>query len=103
MSPAMALCPSRDANATVDRSTETNIAPRNRDMGTRTTSAGAARALRRPRRESRARPDADDAGPTGAAATTGGSVDRCDANHSDPRRAHTAAHATPAAGRTWGA
>ena len=32
---------------------------------------------------------------------TGGSVDRCDANHSDPRRAHKAAHATPAVGCAW--
>ena len=95
----MALCPSRDANATVDRSTETNIAPRNRYMGTSTTRPGAARRLRRPGRKSRARPDAGAADATGAA--SGGSVDRCDANQSDPRRAHTAAHATPAAGCTW--
>ncbi len=49
-----------------------------------------------------ARPVRKPLGPgLGAAATTGGSVDRWDANHSDPSRAHNAAHATPAAGCTW--
>jgi hypothetical protein len=33
--------------------------------------------------------------------TSGGSVDRCAANHSDPPTAHRAAHVTPAAGCTW--
>ena len=36
-----------------------------------------------------------------ATVTTGGSVDRCAANHSDPRSAHRAAQVTPAAGCTW--
>src|SRR6185437_14485336 len=106
MKPASALCPKCVAKATVLRSTPTNIAPRNKYIGTSTTRPGAARRLRRPAR--RIRPgeepgedpdeDSDDAE---VPATTGGSVDRCDANHSDPSSAHKAAVPTPAAGCNW--
>src|SRR5690242_11846801 len=106
MNPARALCPKCVAKATVLRSTPTNIAPRNRYIGTSTTRPGAARCRRRAARRSGpgpgpgpgpgADPDAPE-GPT----TTGGSVDRCDANHSDPSSAHKAADPTPAAGCTW--
>src|ERR1700753_548804 len=103
MRPASALCPKRVAKATVLRSIVTNIAPRNRYAGTSTTKPGAARPERRTRATRRR--DADAAAVAGAragvTATTGGSVDRCDANHSDPARAHRAAHVTPAAGCTW--
>src|SRR6185437_15496891 len=69
---------------------------------------GAARRPRRPARRRRPRPGEDlgedlgedPDGPEGPA-TTGGSVDRCDANHSDPSSAHKAAVPTPAAGCTW--
>jgi len=103
MKPASALCPKRVAKSTVLRSIETNIAPRNRYAGTSTTRPGAARRERR-RRAARRR-DADVAAVAGAragvTATTGGSVDRWDANHSDPPSAHRAAQVTPAAGCTW--
>src|SRR6201996_1285096 len=104
MKPARSLCPDCVANATVDRSIETNIAPRNRYEGTSTTRLGAASLARLPP-PARVRCGADSGADEGAAgpeaATTGGSVDRCAANHSDPQKAHRAAHVTPAAGCTW--
>src|SRR6185312_1715449 len=98
MKPASDLCPKCVAKATVLRSTPTNIAPRNRYIGTSTMRPGAARRPRRPARRRRPRPGEDlgedlgedPDGPEGPA-TTGGSVDRCDANHSDPSSAHKAA------------
>ncbi len=78
----------------------TNIAPRNRYTGTRTTSAGAASSARRPRAAGRRDAETGSRGLV-EGVTTGGSVDRWDANHSDPSRAHSAAHPTPAAGCTW--
>src|ERR1700752_1596999 len=102
MTPARALCPKCVANATVDRSIERNIAPSDRYEGTSTARLGAARLARLPPRV-RVRRGADDSADDGAddgadngaadpeAATTGGSVDRCDANHSDPKKAHRAA------------
>jgi len=103
MKPASALCPKRVAKATVLRSIVTNIAPRNRYAGTSTTRPGAA-SREGPTRAACWR-DADVAAVAGARggvrATTGGSVERCEANHSEPTRAHRAAHVTPAAGCTW--
>src|ERR1700730_1008221 len=107
MKPASALWPKCVAKATVLRSTVTNIAPRNRYTGTSTARPGAANRELRTRaagdRHPGADPGAEAGAGTGAGArvTTGGSVDRCEANHSDPPRAHRAAHVTPGAGCTW--
>src|SRR5580700_3335355 len=109
MKPASALWPKCVAKATVLRSIVTNIAPRNRYAGTSTARPVAANRELRTRaageRDPGAGPGPGPGAGTGAGAgarvTTGGSVDRCEANHSDPPRAHRAAHVTPAAGCTW--
>src|ERR1700761_6885063 len=89
MRPATALYPKCWANATVLRSTETNIAPRNQYTGTSTISAGAAVPCGR-----RACCDCS----TGL--ITGGSVDRWATNHSTPATHSTVATSSPANGRT---
>ena len=92
--PASALWPKCAANATVDRSTVTNMAPRNTYTGTSTARPGAARekwreAVSWVRSEENSRL---------ARGRGGGSVSRCDANHSVPPRQSAAAAVTPAAG-----
>src|SRR6201999_3693387 len=84
------LYPKCWAKATVLRSTETNIAPRNQYTGTRTSSAGADIPPRR---------DACRAG-GGAGVMAGGSVDRWATNHSTPATHSTVATSSPANGRT---
>src|SRR6202012_5206500 len=107
MRPASALCPTFVANATVDRSIDTNMAPRNRYAGTSTTRLGEASLVPPPKATARHRRGPEDgwaegsgdgpgqaAGATAAGrvtAVTGGSVERWAANHSDPHRAHRAA------------
>src|ERR1700761_1930255 len=108
MRPATALYPKCWANATVLRSTDTNIAPRNQYTGTSTISAGAADI-----RFARPRSDAGAAAPAsavpasagagagaGMSPATGGSVARWATNHSTPTRHSTVATNTPAAGCT---
>src|ERR1700733_13493797 len=95
MTPASGLYLARAAKSTVDRSTDTNIEPRNRYAGTSTSSPGAAKERLRLRSEKPARDRA------GRGAEAGGSVARWAANHSVPPRQQIAAVTTPAAGCSW--
>src|ERR1700722_20164197 len=100
MKPASALWPERAAKSIVLRSIATNMAPRNTYTGISTTRPAAASRARRAGltlAPDAARVPPDGAGPTWSL-TTAGSVDRCDANHSEPARAHSAAVPAPAAG-----
>ena len=88
MNPASGLWPKCWANETVLRSMDTNIAPRSRYTGTRTSRPGAG--------APRGRSSLGESSPRTSSGA--GSVPRWAANHSVPARHSTAAVPTPAAG-----